>query len=289
MLPTLEMQNLAYSLLNVLGGILLLIFNLTQFNKKKSFLSNGAKACVNYFSENKEKNKFFGFLSNFNVWVVIEIFLISVFQFVPAATLNFNFGHLMRTEANYFGLLFFIPFILLLVCLALRVDPIKQIDLITPAFPFALISVKMGCFCAGCCRGYVWSGGLYNYKTGYTEIPLQLLETGLALVIFIFLLLWRKKAKPGTMFPTYMIVYSVTRFFSEFFSHKENIVGPFNVYQILCVAGVIIGFIELLLILEYSKKLQQFFTETPYGYFVNAIKEKAKEKPKKEKTKKAKR
>lgn len=284
MLPTLELQNLAYNLLNFLGGILLLIFNLTQFNKKKSFLSNGAKACVNYFSENKEKNKLFGFLSNYNVWVVIEIFLISVFQFVPASILNFNFGHLMRTEANYFGLLFFIPFILMLVCLALRLDPIKQIDLVTPAFPFALISVKMGCFCAGCCQGFVWSAGLYNYKTRYAEFPLQLVEAGVALLLFVFLLIWRKKAKAGTMFPTYMIAYSAIRFFTEFLSKRDAIIGPFNVYHILCFAGVIIGVIELLLILEYGEKLQKFFTETPYGYFINIIK-KIKEKPEKKKSK----
>lgn len=278
MLPTVELRTLAYDGLGAINLICFFIFNLMQFNKKKPFLGNGAKICVNYFYERKEKNIFFKFLSHNSVWVVVELILFSLVQSASIMVFNVGFGNLLNTGGNYFGLLFFSPFVLLLLCFVLRVDPRKQIDLITPAFPLALIFAKIGCFGAGCCQGYALSTGIYNYKTGYTEFPLQLVEAGVALLLFIFLLIWRRKAKPGTLFPIYFIVYSAIRFFTEFLSYRAQIVGPFNIYHILCIVGMIVGFIELLLVLEYGENFGRFFTETPYGYFINYVKQKIKKK-----------
>lgn len=285
MLPTVELRTLAYGLLGNITYICFYLFNLIQFNKKKHFLSNGAKICLKFFDERKEKNIFFKFLSYSSVWAVVELVLFSVVQSESIGIFNYGFGDLLMTGANYFGLLFFVPFVLLLLCLVIRVDPRKQIDLITPTFPLALIFAKIGCFGAGCCNGCEWSTGFYNYATGHKEIPLQLVEAGVALLLFVFLLIWRKKAKAGTMFPIYMIAYSAIRFFTEFLSNRDDIIGPFNIYHILCFAGVIIGIVELLLVLEYGEKLQKFFTETPYGYFIKAIKDKIKQKPEKKKAK----
>lgn len=284
MLPTLELQNLAYNLFNVFGAVSVFLFNLTQLNRKKQLLSHAALVAHKHFVEKSEKGKMPKFLTSITFWAVVDTIVIYAFHYGVMPTLNVNFGSSIRTGANYYGLLFFMPIILIFACYLLWVNPLKQIDLITPSFPLGLFFSKIGCFGAGCCQGYVWSGGLYNYKTGYTEFPLQLVEAGVALLLFIFLLIWRKKSKPGTLFPTYMIAYSVIRFFTDFLSDRDAIIGPFNIYHILSVAGVIIGIIELLIVLEYGEKIQTFFAETPYGYFINIIK-KIKEKPEKQKAK----
>lgn len=270
MLQSEYMRDLLYDLLNVFGGVMLIIFNLTQFNKKKNILSNVVKKCQNRFTN----------MPNSNVWIIIEIIFISLLQFAPAGFLNFRFGSLVRTGANYFGLLFFIPIILTIFCYIIWINPLKQIDLITPAFPLALIFVKIGCFCSGCCHGFDWENGLYNYVTRRTQFPIQLLEALIALLIFIFLLFWRKRAKTGTMFPTYIIVYSGIRFFSEFLSGKVNILWIFKRYHIICFIGLIVGVVELLLVLKYGDKINEHFEGKPYEVLkikFNELKEKVKQ------------
>ena len=176
---------------------------------------------------------------------------------MPITFLNFKFGSLVGTGVNYFGLIFFIPYILLLFCYLIKVDPLKQIDLITPAFPLALAITKIACLCAGCCRGIESSLGLYNNSTGLVEFPIQLVEAGLALLIFIFLMAWRKKAKPGTMFPIYLVIFSGTRFFSEFLRCEPNVFWRLKIYHILCVIGAVVGVIEMILITKFGYKIKK--------------------------------
>ena len=248
-----------YDLLNVVSFFALLIFNLTQLKQKKLNLSKISQYLQKHFLEKSRTKKQYRIFLSDTFWAVIETIIISCVQLLPITFLNFKFGKLVGTGANYFGLAFFIPYILLLFCFLIRVNPLKQIDLIVPAFPLALTIAKIACFCAGCCRGIESSFGLYNNSSGLIEFPVQLLESGLAFLIFIFLIFWRKKAKEGTMFPTYLIIYSATRFFSEFLRVEPNVLGGLKTYQILCIIGVTVGSVELFLILKFGDKITKFY------------------------------
>lgn len=253
---------LLYDILNLISSVFLLAFNLTQIKKKRLILSNTSLLLTEHF-QNKKKIRL---LSSIGFRTVIEIVIISLAQYGPAPNLNDKFGEIVGTGDNYFGTLFFIPFILLIVYYIIGVDPLKQTDLITPAYPLALAVVKLACFCQGCCNGIECSFGLYNHDTGLVEFPVQLVESGLALLIFIFLLLWRKKAKDGTLFPTYLIMYSATRFFSEFLRSEPDVIWKLKTYHILCIIGVIAGIVELIIVLKFGNKISLFYSERKLSF-----------------------
>lgn len=247
-----------YGALGAFGVVLLLIFNFLMFRHKKDMLSNISTLFMTRAAK-KNNNSIF---AKKNFWVCIEIIIISAIQISPTLFLNVKFGNLVNTGGNYFGLLYFVPFILFAFFFIISVNPFKQLDLITPAYPLALIFVKLGCFCAGCCGGFECEWGLMNYyyeSDPRREFPTQLVEAGLALIIFIFLMCYRKKAKEGTLFPVYLIVYSATRFCSEFTSNKPDILWCLKTYHILCIIGVILGIAELILVLRYSEKIKPVF------------------------------
>lgn len=249
-----------YDILNVISFFVLLIFNLTQLKSKKDNLSNISLIFQKKIIKNNKKSKKRKIFSSNTFWATIETIIISCVQYLPTTILNWKFGRLVGTGANYFGLLFFIPYILLGFCMLLKIDPWKQIDLITPAYPLALVISKIACFFAGCCRGIESSFGLYNNYTGLVEFPVQLVEAGLALFIFVFLMAWRKKAKPGTMFPIYLIIFSGTRFFSEFFRCEPNVFWGLKTYHILCIIGIIVGIVEIFIVKKFGEKISKICT-----------------------------
>lgn len=245
-----------YNLVGGLGFLSVYIYNFIMFRYKKNFLSN----CTLVLSKNKKRN----------IWICIEIFIISCVQYLPIGFLNTKLASLLNTGANYFGLIYFIPLFLFPFFYLISINPFKQMDLITPAYPLALIFAKLACFCNGCCGGVECSWGLVNYyyqENPIKEFPVQLVEAALALIIFIFLVSYRKKAKEGTLFPIYVIAYSVTRFFSEFVRNEPNIFGILKLYHILCAIGVILGTAELLLVLKYSEKVKPYFDRPVFKRF----------------------
>jgi len=251
-----------YSPLGTISFFVLLIFNLSQIKYKKLMLCKISKLLQKYFS--KSNNTISKMLSSNTFLAIVETIIISIVQYLPISFLNFEFGELVGTGANYFGLILFIPYILLLFCFLIQIHPLKQIDLITPAFPLALTISKLACFFTGCCRGIPTNFlGLYNHNSGLIEFPVQLLEAGIAFLIFIFLMFFIKKAKIGTIFPTYLIIYSATRFFSEFLRCEPNVFLGLKTYQLLCIIGIVIGIIELILVNKFRNKINNKFKSKP--------------------------
>jgi hypothetical protein len=116
---------------------------------------------------------------------------------------------------------------------------------------------------------------MYNahpYHHG-NQVPVQLIEAVLGLVIFVFLLWYKKRAKPGTMYPTYLIVYCVTRFFSEFTkADYPNVLGPLKMYHLLCIAGGLVGILLLFIIKLYGDSIYTLF-EKPHINLETKIKQ----------------
>lgn len=62
----------------------------------------------------------------------------------------------------------------------------------------------------------------------------------------------------------YMITYSATRFFVEFVKAAHpNVLGPLNMYHLMCMTGIIIGLLLLLVVKLYGDTIYAFF-EKPH-------------------------
>lgn len=240
-----------YDSLNLAATILVYVFNILNYKQKTKVIGRGTL----FFTKNKHERSFLRILLTLG-----EILIISYAQY-KLSSINGAFGLLIGTGSNYFGKLIFIPITVAFFCLVLGIDFFKQMDIITPALPLALVVSKFACFCTGCCRGITTSFGLYNQVTNQTEFPVQLVEMALAAGIFVFLMIWQKKAKEGTMYPVYMIVYSGTRFFSEFLRCEENVFLFLKRYHILCLFGITVGVLLLLGVKKYKERIQRFYNE----------------------------
>lgn len=255
----------SYALFGVIGFIVCALSSLCYFKSKQNVKSLYS-SCAVYFATRK----------NVRLGKIVEVFLFSfesllmVYMIdVAVANVNRPFGQLVGTGANYFGGLFAALSLWFVLCNALIINPLKQIDITTMYLPVHLFFAKIACFCQGCCWGIPWEYGPYNHHPNHpgNQVPVQAIEAFFALAIFIFLLVYRKKAKTGTMFPIYVILYSATRFFSEFLTAAyPDVLGPFNMYQILCVIGIAVGLLMLLIVKHFGDRIQAFF-EKPHKKF----------------------
>lgn len=245
-----------YDFFNMIGSGMILVYNLLHYKKKKTLLSGVSCGVMRYFGE-KPHRRINSVLSGYVIWTVLEIFIISYFQYFAAGFFNVALGNLLDTGANYFGLVLSGPLMVFGICLLLKIDPLAQLDLITPAYPLALIFVKIACYFAGCCSGFPWKHGFYNPISRQIEFPSQLLESAVALQLFVFLLCFKHKMKKGTVFPVYLIVYSALRFFTEFTRWEPSVFIGLKMYQLLCIAGVVIGILEYFAVCKYNAYVQK--------------------------------
>ncbi len=173
-------------------------------------------------------------------------------------------GKLFGTDANYLGIVILGLVVISISCVILWVNPIMLFDSITPSYALALVFIKLSCSSAGCCHGMYYEQGFFNYKYGRPEVPIQLIEAGVAGLLFVFLLFYKRNAKSGTMMPMYIMTYSGTRFFTEFLRGEENILGPLKNYHIQCLVFFIFGLILYVLAIKLSDKIISLFETTTY-------------------------
>ena len=252
-----------YTVLNLAARVIVFLFNILDFKSKTGVVGRGTE----YFTKKPNKSKKSDMSLTKVILILGEIIIISFAQYIFSG-INGMVGTLLGTGANYFGKLFFAPIVVAFFCLLLGIDVFRQIDIITPAMPLALVVSKMACFFQGCCGGIECSFGLYNHSTERVEFPVQLVEAFFALAIFVFLLIWRKKAKEGTVYPVYIILYSATRFFSEFLRSDENYFLILKKYHILCLVGIAVGFLLLYVVKNHKERIRHF-----YEVFFDAMEE----------------
>lgn len=97
-------------------------------------------------------------------------------------------------------------------------------DLFAPAVPLFHIFGRVGCFFGGCCYGIEWPGGfVYTHApipeaNGVARLPVQLIEAGWNLLLFLALacLLYKGLCR-GILFYVYLFCYAPARFILEFF------------------------------------------------------------------------
>lgn len=242
-----------YNFFNRLAIAVVVVYNLSMFREKKNLLSYPSRMIRERVYPNSNK-KWVQFCSKVELEVFFEIFIISMIQYLPGTFLNPWYGKLVGTGANYFGFAFFAPIILVLFCIWMKIDPLKQLDLVTPAYPLALVFVKIGCAFGDCCKGMKWEDLLGREIDG--NFPSPLLEAFLALVIYFFLRKYKEKAATGTLYPIFLILYSGSRFFAEFFRIEPNVIGNLKIYHIQCIIGVILGLFLLPIVGMIQEKMQ---------------------------------
>lgn len=97
-------------------------------------------------------------------------------------------------------------------------------DICAPIVPLFHMFGRIGCFLGGCCYGiessfgFTVHGNTLNPSINDVQrFPVQLLEAGLNLLLFLFLwYLLRNNKLKGKLFPVYLIIYAVIRFCDEF-------------------------------------------------------------------------
>ncbi|MDD5595345.1 MAG: prolipoprotein diacylglyceryl transferase [Candidatus Omnitrophica bacterium] len=126
----------------------------------------------------------------------------------------------------------------------------KILDLIIPFVALGQALGRIGCLLNGCCFGKESSWGLYFFVHKATLIPTQLYSSLLLICIFIILrFLQDKPHKEGEVFFTYLLLYSLKRFFIEFWRADNPVIfWGLTLFQILSVIGFFLAMIELVLL-----------------------------------------
>ncbi len=251
-----------YDFLNTFSFVVFLIFNLLFINKKKKHLAITSVIFCNRITK-KDRIRHLDILRNPTFCAITETVALSyIFYGICLSTFNIKVGDLLNTGANYFGFLIFAPLVLILLSILLKINPIRQLDLYSVGLGLALFVSKLGCFTWGCCAGIETEKfGMYNAEYDKVMFPVQLVEAFLALAIFFFILFYRKKASAGKIFPVYFMLFSFTRFFSEFLRMEPAVFMGLKLYQILCIIGFLVGLTQYLIVKKYGEKLNSFFDE----------------------------
>lgn len=246
-----------YTFWGKFGYYVMLLSTLFYYKSKSDAMGLHSRKII--FAVTK-KSKKLGKIVKFLLFV-LESYLAAEIINLAVGSFNRSFGEFIGTGANYFGMLLTVLFFWIILSLLFMANPLKMLDISTMYLPIHLFFVKLSCYCAGCCWGIPWEYGPYNYHYDHpgNQVPVQLIEAIWALLIFLFLLWYRKKAKTGSLFPIYMILYSATRFLSEFFRHEENVLGPLKMYHILCLIGIAYGIFHLVFLRFYRDTINEFF------------------------------
>lgn len=263
----------AYSFFNFMGFCVMAFTNFFYYKSKKDAMSVYSQKLI---QASCEKHKILGNIVKVLLFV-IEVYLATK---VVDASAQFNgaFGSLVGTGGNYFGILICFPNFMTVFSLVFAINPLKQVDIATMGLPVFLFFVKIACFCNGCCWGIPWEYGPYNYHYDHpgNQVPVQAIEAFCAALILVILLIYRRKAKTGTIYPMYLTLFCFTRFFSEFFkADYPDVLGPLKVYHLLCIVGFVIGVILLIIMRKYGEKISDAYDRKVSNMIAKSAQKKA--------------
>jgi len=156
---------------------------------------------------------------------------------------------------------------LLLYCRKYKVPVRPVVDLFAPALAIAHAFGRVGCFFGGCCYGAPVSSS-HPFSVVFPPFPIaapagvpllatQLIEATCLLVIAIILaVVYKKTAGTGLTACLYGLLYSILRFFLEFYRGDpvRGIYGPFSTSQYISI--VLFATSVILLVLLLKKRRQ---------------------------------
>lgn len=136
-----------------------------------------------------------------------------------------------------------------------KLSPYRIFDLIIPFLALGQAIGRIGCLFNGCCFGRISEKfGLYFESQGLMLIPTQIYSALLLTLVFIILrLLQNRPHRDGQIFFTYLLLYSVKRFFIEFW-RADNPVIFFGLTLFQVLSAIIFSFAALWFLLNKTRK-----------------------------------
>lgn len=111
---------------------------------------------------------------------------------------------------SFYGAVFIVPVLFILVSLVFRIPYGKLMDLCAPAECIMLVLMKALCVLEGCCKGRILFENV--------RFPSQIAELVNALILLVILMyLSHKKENRGKIYPMYLLIYGASRFVLNFF------------------------------------------------------------------------
>lgn len=145
---------------------------------------------------------------------------------------------------SWFGGLFLGVFSGIIYLKRKKMGVYKTLDLIIPFLALGQSIGRIGCFLNGCCFG-----------KEFVLIPVQIISSFLLLLIFIILrFLQSRPYKAGEIFYSYLFLYSIKRFFIEFWRADNKIIFfDLTLFQLISILIFIFSAVKLAIILKKAK------------------------------------
>ncbi|MDD5561204.1 MAG: prolipoprotein diacylglyceryl transferase [Candidatus Omnitrophica bacterium] len=136
-----------------------------------------------------------------------------------------------------------------------KLQLLPTLDLLAPFIALGQAIGRIGCFLNGCCYGKPSAFGIYSPVAGEVLIPTQLYSSFLMFLIFFVLRFMQdRKHLPGQILYSYLFLYSVKRFFIEFFRNDSpRIFQGLTLFQLLSLA-IFFFSLTMLVRIFYVKK-----------------------------------
>lgn len=164
----------------------------------------------------------------------------------PSILLNFGNGFVI------YGAIMGGALGLYLYCRKNKFNSLRILDFAAPGVALAQGFGRIGCFLAGCCYGRETTLPIgitfpqYSLApSGVSLLPTQLFSSGFDFIL-AGILLWysRKNSKDGRVFALYVIIYSIGRFFIEFFRNDpRGNVWILSTSQFIAIFTLILGIV----------------------------------------------
>lgn len=124
---------------------------------------------------------------------------------------------------------------------------LPALDIIAPFLALAQAIGRIGCLLNGCCYGKPSPTGIYFPSHEAQLIPAQIYSSLLLLLIYVILrFLQERPHKQGEIFFSYLLLYSIKRFFIEFWRADNPVIAwGLTLFQFLSVGAFIVAVVTL--------------------------------------------
>jgi phosphatidylglycerol---prolipoprotein diacylglyceryl transferase len=124
----------------------------------------------------------------------------------------------------------------------------KALDILMPFLALGQAIGRIGCLLNGCCYGRASGSGIYFPLHQAQLIPTQIYSSLLLLLIYIILRhLQEKPHKEGEIFYWYLFLYSIKRFFIEFWRADNPVISwGLTLFQLLSIGLFIVAVYQLI-------------------------------------------
>lgn len=154
--------------------------------------------------------------------------------------------------------------VIFIYCHKYGINPQNMVLAILPSVPLIHAFGRIGCFCAGCCYGMPYDGPLcvtfeksIVAPSGVSLFPVQLLESGINLIIYVILeIIARKTKNVRIVAAVYMMGYGIMRFCLEYLRGDafRGFVFGLSTSQWISVVLILIALIMLIKSGKLKKK-----------------------------------